>query len=236
MKKIIIGVVLLVTAVVGWANVASAHTAEANPSCSSLYVKAFIYPSDVRVTIVIDGDTKRDALGGGEWNYEWSQNEDHTWSAVIDSPDGDGGTQYDRNFGGTWKACQRSTTSTSSTSTTSTVPETTTTVPESTSTTSSVVTTSTAPATTTSSPPSTVNPSTSAPTTTAPGMLIPPAASPPAPPAEAPPVNVIPPSAAPGLPATGADLTLMWRMVFFAMVCVCAGLALRGFAMKARRS
>lgn len=221
MKKIIASIAILVAIIFGWALVADAHVASADPSCNGLHVTVFIYPADVHVKVLIDGVTARDANGGGEWNYQWTSSVDHAWSVVVDSPDGAGGTEWDHSFGGTWKACVENTTTTAATTTTTVPPTTTTQQVEETTTSPSTTlpasTTTVLETTTTSTPPtSTVPPSTIAVTTTVPGILVPPAASPPAPPAAQ-----TPPS--PDLPATGA--ASMW-IVWMAGIVLLLGFAL----------
>lgn len=158
MKKIIAIIGLIFTGVLIAPHIASAHTAHANPSCEGLHVTAVIYPPEVRVVVMIDGVVERDALGGGVWNFPWTKHQNHAWSVIVDSPDGENGTQYDHAFGGEWKKCVKDEETTTTTeveeTTTTTQPEETTTtdvattIPE----TTTPTTETTAPETTTTQP------------------------------------------------------------------------------------
>lgn len=83
--------------------VASAHTVEADDSCEGLNVKVFIYPDNVEVDIVIDGSSVRDATGGGEWNFSWDSEKDHSWSVAVVNPND---PAYNRNLNGDQKSCK----------------------------------------------------------------------------------------------------------------------------------
>lgn len=104
---------------------ASAHTAQAIPSCTGLEVKVFLYPDDTPIKVTIDGNTQNFA-GSLDKDFPWDSTKDHTWHVTVTDP----GFPFDK--GGTQEACNppETTTTTTVPETTTTVPETPTTVPE----------------------------------------------------------------------------------------------------------
>lgn len=201
-RKVLVGLMVSIIALLAVGSMASAHTAEVNPSCTGLEVKVFLYPPEVNVLVNIDGTVVRNTTGGGAWNYDWDQTQNHNWFVIVDSP----GTEHDRNFDGSWSACVETTTTAEQTTTTQPeVTTTTTTAPETTSTTTTVVPETTVIVTTVPDIPSMTTVVTGPPSEVAPPQ--PPAAN--------------PPQRAPELPATGPSLG--WWLVIMGSLLIALG-------------
>jgi hypothetical protein len=132
---------------------ALAHTATVNAGCNGLQVQLSAYSAGQNhVTVTIDGGVVDDTDFNTSYHQQWawSQQADHTYTVSVLAWDDPNGTRgWSKTWTGSFKACQRATTSTSQPTTTSTVPVTTSTSQPSTTTTQPATTTSTQPSTTT---------------------------------------------------------------------------------------
>lgn len=118
-RKIIAAAATLLVAaglsVVAVAAPASAHTANYDASCSSLWVNPTSYETRKdnakpnKVTVTIDGAVVLDqtfgANIGGKKTFPYDGATSHTWSIVIDAVGGTNNTQYDKNLSGVTTPC-----------------------------------------------------------------------------------------------------------------------------------